>query len=211
MSAAARAGSPDAWAADVAADADVVVVSVNLNQVPVVAALVQAAPVRALSWWTRRTTGLPSATAPSRASRTARSRACGSGGSTDAPVTKAWNSVLSASFAEKGHRTGSTRSHRAPGRRRRPPHRATTMTLVEDTGFDAVDAGDLSASWRQQPGAPAYCTDLTADELPAALDRADASRSPLRRDLVGEVVTERATAGGDITGDYLLALNRAIY
>ena len=37
-------GARAVWAADVTADADVVIVSVNLNQVPVVAPLVQAAP-----------------------------------------------------------------------------------------------------------------------------------------------------------------------
>lgn len=36
------------------------------------------------------------------------------------------------------------------------------MQLV---GFDAVDAGTLADSRRQQPGTPAYCTELTADGL----------------------------------------------
>ncbi|MFF7547395.1 hypothetical protein ACFZCU_27725 [Streptomyces canus] len=52
------------------------------------------------------------------------------------------------------------------------------MALVEDTGFDAFDAGPLAQSWRQRPGTPAYCTDLTRQELPDALATADAARSP---------------------------------
>jgi 8-hydroxy-5-deazaflavin:NADPH oxidoreductase len=47
--------------------------------------------------------------------------------------------------------------------------RALGMSLVEDTGLDAVDAGTLAESWRQQPGTPCYVTDLTRQELPAAL------------------------------------------
>jgi 8-hydroxy-5-deazaflavin:NADPH oxidoreductase len=30
------------------------------------------------------------------------------------------------------------------------------MQLVEDIGFDAVDAGTIKQSWRQQPGSPGY-------------------------------------------------------
>lgn len=33
-----------------------------------------------------------------------------------------------------------------------------SATLVNASGFDAVDAGSLSDSWRQQPGSPVYCT-----------------------------------------------------
>ena len=50
------------------------------------------------------------------------------------------------------------------------------MQLVEDTGFEAVDAGSLADSWRMQPGSPVYCTDLDATALRAALARADKTR-----------------------------------
>lgn len=55
--------------------------------------------------------------------------------------------------------------------------------LINDLGFDWIDAGPLAESWRQQPGTPAYCTELTAPELRAALGRAVKSRSPMLRDL----------------------------
>jgi predicted dinucleotide-binding enzyme len=44
--------------------------------------------------------------------------------------------------------------------------------LVNDSGFDAVDAGSISESWRHQPGTPAYCTELNAAELKKALANA---------------------------------------
>jgi predicted dinucleotide-binding enzyme len=37
--------------------------------------------------------------------------------------------------------------------------KAVVLELVEELGFDAVDAGGLDESWRQQPGTPAYCVE----------------------------------------------------
>ena len=34
--------------------------------------------------------------------------------------------------------------------------KAVVMELVNDMGFDAVDAGGLDESWRQQPATPGY-------------------------------------------------------
>ena len=51
------------------------------------------------------------------------------------------------------------------------------MGLVDDVGFDALDAGQLEDSWRQQACGPAYCTDLNLDELKKA--RASAVRETL--------------------------------
>ncbi|MGX0036234.1 hypothetical protein ACUW9N_001380 [Staphylococcus auricularis] len=47
-----------------------------------------------------------------------------------------------------------------------------------------MDTGDLENSWRQQPGTPAYCTELTQDELDVAVKQADATKVPHNRDKV---------------------------
>ena len=54
--------------------------------------------------------------------------------------------------------------------------KATVLRLVDDLGFDPVDAGDLDNSWRQQPGTPAYCRDLDAAALQSALAEPDRHR-----------------------------------
>jgi hypothetical protein len=54
--------------------------------------------------------------------------------------------------------------------------KAVVLRLVDDLGFDPVDAGDLHNFWRQQTGTPAYCQDLEA----AALRRALAEPDPRR-------------------------------
>jgi predicted dinucleotide-binding enzyme len=52
------------------------------------------------------------------------------------------------------------------------------MRLVDELGFDPVDAGTIDESWRQQPGTPVYGTDLDADGVRAALAEAVQERKP---------------------------------
>jgi predicted dinucleotide-binding enzyme len=47
------------------------------------------------------------------------------------------------------------------------------MKLIDEIGFDAIDGGLLSESWRQQPGEPAYCQNLDKETLKSALQQAD--------------------------------------
>src|SRR3954454_20520227 len=128
------------------------------------------------------------------------------------PIVKAWNSIGSDSFARKGTAPGS------PGRialsvaADREADRKVGMRLDEETGFDAYDEAPLADSWRQQPGAPCYCTALTLAELPAALATAEASRLPKRRDLSVAAIQERV--GDSKTkpdADYGVRLNRELY
>ena len=127
------------------------------------------------------------------------------------PVLKAWNGITSQSFSEHATAAGTPDRIAIPVAGDDPDGKRLAMRLVEETGFDAFDAGPLADSWRQQPGSPAYCTERTAAELPGSLAAADAARSPRRRDLAIAVVTERAEAEGSISADYLVRLNRAIY
>ena len=52
------------------------------------------------------------------------------------------------------------------------------MRLVNELGFDAVDAGGLDESWRQQPGTPVYTTDFDAEGVRRALAQASKDRTP---------------------------------
>jgi 8-hydroxy-5-deazaflavin:NADPH oxidoreductase len=52
------------------------------------------------------------------------------------------------------------------------------MRLVNQLGFDAVDAGGLDESWRQQPGTPVYTADFDADGVRRALAQASKTRTP---------------------------------
>nr|WP_315315834.1 NAD(P)-binding domain-containing protein [Pantoea vagans] len=128
------------------------------------------------------------------------------------PIAKAWNAITSASFAQKGVPAGATGRIAIPVAANGEYERDVAMRLVDETGLDAVYSGPLSESWRQQPGAPVYCTDLTRDEVPDALAAAERARLPKRRDLAIEAIMERV---GDSTtnpdADYAVRLTRALF
>jgi hypothetical protein len=123
------------------------------------------------------------------------------------PVVKAWNAALAVTLAERGQPNGASERIAIPVAGDDLKAKATTMELVETTGFDPLDAGSLRDSWRQQPGTPAYCTELTTNELKSALRSADRSRAPGNRDAL---LREFMAAGGKLTHDEIVTRNRAV-
>jgi hypothetical protein len=57
-----------------------------------------------------------------------------------------------------------------------PKAKAIVFRLVDDIGFDSVDAGSLAESWRQQPGTPVYGPDFVSAEVQRALSQASRER-----------------------------------
>jgi predicted dinucleotide-binding enzyme len=128
------------------------------------------------------------------------------------PIVKAWNAIGSDSFARNGKPAGSPDRIAIPVAADNDRDRKVGMALVEDTGFDAFDAGTLAESWRQQPGAPCYCTDLTREEMLAAHAAAERARLPKRRDLAVAAIMERVGDGTtNPDAEYAVRLNRALY
>jgi 8-hydroxy-5-deazaflavin:NADPH oxidoreductase len=99
-------------------------------------------------------------------------------------VVKAFNTIYAKHLMEFGRPAGS------PGRIALPvagdDNRAKEVVLriVNELGFDGVDAGGLDESWRQQPGTPVYGADLDADGVRKALARASRDRAPQWRGTV---------------------------
>ena len=128
------------------------------------------------------------------------------------PVAKAWNAIGAGSLAKKGRPEGAHDRIAIPVAANNARDCNVAMALVHDTGLDAVKAGTLAQSWRQQPGAPCYCTDLTHLEIPAALAAAERDRLPTRRDLAFSAIAERmgdSTSNPDM--DYNMRLTRALF
>jgi predicted dinucleotide-binding enzyme len=85
------------------------------------------------------------------------------------PVIKAFNNILAESLAIRGisGRNGERVALSVAGDDEKAKQRV--QSVIRALGFDAVDGGTLAESWRQQPGTPAYCKDLNASQLEAAL------------------------------------------
>jgi predicted dinucleotide-binding enzyme len=92
------------------------------------------------------------------------------------PVIKAFNNIYARHLLERGKPKGT------PGRIALPVAgddwraKDVVIRLVDQLGFDGVDAGTLDESWRQQPGTPVYGTDLDADGVRKALKQAKQDR-----------------------------------
>jgi 8-hydroxy-5-deazaflavin:NADPH oxidoreductase len=92
------------------------------------------------------------------------------------PVIKAFNNIFASSLLNKGAPAGSAGRMALSVAGDQPDTKAAVLGLVDDLGFDPVDAGGLEESWRQQPGTPAYCQDLDAAALRSALAEAEYGR-----------------------------------
>ena len=93
-----------------------------------------------------------------------------------AKLVKAFNAIL-ANDLEKDARPSGT-----PGRRALPiagddlEAKAMVATLVDQFGFDVVDAGPLTEGWRFERARPVYCVRLEKDGLTRALRATDKSQ-----------------------------------
>lgn len=88
------------------------------------------------------------------------------------PVVKVFNNIIAQRIIDLARPAGDPRRVALPvaGDDRAPKQRV--MTLVDELGFDPVDAGPINESWRQHIGTPGFITDLQAGPLRAALQAA---------------------------------------
>jgi hypothetical protein len=94
------------------------------------------------------------------------------------PVIKAFNNIYAQHLRDLGRPAGTPHRIALPVAGDNSAAKTIVMQLVGDLGFDAVDAGSLDESWRQQPGTPGYAKDLNADALRKALAQATPERKP---------------------------------
>ena len=94
------------------------------------------------------------------------------------PVVKAFNNIYAQHLMDLGKPAGT------PGRIALPvagddkTAKTVVLRLLDDLGFDGVDAGGLDDSWRQQPGSPVYATDFDVAGVKRALSEATKERKP---------------------------------
>jgi predicted dinucleotide-binding enzyme len=110
------------------------------------------------------------------------------------PVVKAYNSILAGSLVRAGLPNGSVNRIALPVSGNSNQAKQIVMTLVDCSGFDALDIGDLSNSWKQQPGSAVYCTDLTLSQLKHNIDKTDVKTSPQKRDVALQFILKQNPA-----------------
>jgi predicted dinucleotide-binding enzyme len=94
------------------------------------------------------------------------------------PVVKAFNNIYARHLLERGLAKGEPARIALPVAGDDPAAKAVVIELLDEIGFDGVDAGGIDESWRQQPGTPVYGTDFDADRARRALAEASPERPP---------------------------------
>nr|WP_314896359.1 NAD(P)-binding domain-containing protein [uncultured Flavobacterium sp.] len=109
------------------------------------------------------------------------------------PVIKAFNNLLAESLVNGGKETDADDRIAMAISGDDENSKKVVSGLISDVGFDAVDAGTLSESWRHQPGTPAYCTELNVAELKQALMVGVREDAAYLRDLAIAKLMERTS------------------
>jgi predicted dinucleotide-binding enzyme len=113
------------------------------------------------------------------------------------PVIKAFNNIFAKSLLENGIPKGALGRIALSVAGDSLEGKAVILRLVDELGFDPIDAGNLENSWRQQTGAPAYCMDLESQTLQHALENATYDRVEEYRSVEEARIKKKlATNGG---------------
>src|SRR3954471_10814078 len=97
------------------------------------------------------------------------------------PVVKAFNNIYAQHLLTHGKPAGSPGRIALPVAGDDPAAKAVVIRLLDELGFDGVDAGGLDESWRQQPDTPVYGTDRDAEGVRRGLAEASPGRKPAWR------------------------------
>ena len=92
------------------------------------------------------------------------------------PVVKAFNTIYARHLLERGKPKGAAGRIALPVAGDDARAKQVVIRLLDELGFDGVDAGSLDDSWRQQPGTPVYGTDLDAAGVRKGLAEAPRER-----------------------------------
>ena len=184
-------GATPAAAHDAVKDVDVVVLSIPFAKIPDVASVFVAVPDTVIVIDTSNYYPMRDGVIP--AVEDGQPESVWSSEQIGHPVIKAFNAVLAHTLAANGQPAGTAGRIALPVAGDDAHGKDVARQLVDAAGFDSVDAGALADSWRQQPGTPAYCTELAADDLRAALSQAYRARAPKNRDAIMQALMNATT------------------
>ena len=94
------------------------------------------------------------------------------------PVVKTFNNIYADHLLRHGKPAGTSGRIALPVAGDDSAAKATVIDLLNELGFDGVDAGTIDESWKQQPSTPVYAADFDADGVKKALSQASKERKP---------------------------------
>ena len=170
-------GATAVWAADAAADADLVIVSIPQKNVPdlapgILSAAKPNAPViETNNYYPQQRDGLIAEIEAGTPESVWVSQHLG------VPVFKVFNGIFWKHLLGKGTPKGTPDRIALPIAGEDGPGKQAVFDLVDQLGFEPVDGGTLDESWRQQPGTPVYGSDYDAEGVQKALAEASPERT----------------------------------
>ncbi|GAA2058315.1 NADPH-dependent F420 reductase [Williamsia deligens] len=174
---ASETGATAVWARDAARGADLVILSIPQKNVPdlepgIFAARADGAPIiETNNYYPQQRDGLIAAIEDGQPESAWVSEQIGQ------PVVKVFNGIYWKNLLEKGKPAGTEGRIALPIAGDDAAAKVLVSDIVDQLGFDPVDAGTIADSWRQQPGTPVYGQHGTADETRTALDQATLERT----------------------------------
>lgn len=170
-------GASAVWAKDAAEDADLVIVSIPQKNTPdlaegILSARKPGAPViETNNYYPQQRDGKISAIEDGTPESVWVSELL------DVPVYKVFNGIYWKHLLEKGTPAGTTGRIALPIAGDDEVGKKAVSALIDELGFDPVDAGSLAESWRQQPGTPVYGKDFGVGATIEALAQATPDRT----------------------------------
>ncbi|MBD0860408.1 NAD(P)-binding domain-containing protein [Gordonia sp. zg691] len=175
---ASETGATAVWAADAAQDADLVIVSIPQKNTPDLAAGIldarkPGAPViETNNYYPQQRDGKIQEIEDGTPESVWVSKLLG------VPVYKVFNGIYWKHLLNKGVPAGTEGRIALPIAGDDADGKKIVFALVDELGFDPVDAGPLAESWRQQPGTPVYGKDFGVKDTIEALAQASPERTP---------------------------------
>ena len=113
-------------------------------------------------------------------------------------MVKAFNNIYAQHLLEMGRPAGDPDRVALPVAGDDKAAKAVVLKLIDELGFDGLDAGTLDESWKQQPGTPVYGTDFDAAMVRRGLEEATPARQPgFRAATAPKAPAPRTTNAGD--------------
>lgn len=94
------------------------------------------------------------------------------------PVVKTFNNIYADHLLRLGRPKSDPKRIALPVAGDDPKAKQRVIDLIDELGFDGVDAGTIDESWRQQPGTPVYAMDHDIPGVRKALSQANRERTP---------------------------------